>query len=98
MIVGSEDSKLEKQAADAKEAQKQLGRDLAKGLANRVKQMEAAESIADLLAGLGKWEPLVGDRKGTYSCRLTANWRLIVEFSDDEKTANLIKTEDYHKK
>lgn len=98
MIVGSEDSRLEKQASDAKEAQKQLGRDLAKGLANRVKQMEAAESIADLLVGLGKWEALVGDRKGTFSCRLTANWRLIVEFSDDEKDANLIKIEDYHKK
>lgn len=96
MIVGSGDSKLAKQASDAKEAQKQLGRDVANGLAKRVKQMEAAESIADLLIGLGKWEALVGDRKGTYSCRLTANWRLIVDFSEDEKDANLIKIEDYH--
>lgn len=98
MIVSSTDSKLAKQASDAKEAQKQLGRDLAKGLHNRVKQIEAAESIADLLIGLGKWEGLVGDRKGTYSCRLTANWRLIVGFSEDEKEADLIEIEDYHKK
>lgn len=98
MRVSSTDSKLAKQASDVKDAQKQLGQDKAKGLGNRVKQMEAAESIADLLIGLGKWEALVGDRKGTYSCRLTANWRLIVDFSDDEKDANLIKIEDYHKK
>ena len=39
-------------------------------------------------------EPLKGNRAGTWSVRVTANWRITFRFEDDEPTD--IDLEDYH--
>jgi len=74
------DRQVERWCTDARAAQKDLGRERAKPLETRVAQLRAFDRVSDLLIpGVpGRWEQLVGDRKGQISGRLTGNWRIIV--------------------
>lgn len=90
------EKKLDKQIRTKSEAVKALGKEMADKLHARVKQVESASLIQDLLAGVGKWEGLSANRSGTYSAHLTANYRIIVSFSDDETECEFLEIVDYH--
>lgn len=54
--------------------------------------LDAATSKKDL--NLASFHELKGDRKGTFSWTVTANYRLTFKFSDGE--ASEVDLEDYH--
>ncbi|MGN6686419.1 MAG: type II toxin-antitoxin system RelE/ParE family toxin [Actinomycetales bacterium] len=70
------------------------GADVAKALARRLKDMEAAIDPDELLILPGRWEWLKGDLTGKMSARLSANWRLICEPQDDRML--VVSVVDYH--
>lgn len=60
--------------------QKQIGAELTRAVKKRYNQMIAFSSFMKMqLSGIGKMESLEGDRKGSYSLRVSANYRLIVK-------------------
>jgi proteic killer suppression protein len=84
--------KLMKKAHSAPEVWKPLQR--------RHGDLVRAPSLADLLAGLGKWHPLVGRGAFVYASNLSANYRLVVQFYLEEQPprAHVLSIEDYHSK
>ncbi|UUX51165.1 type II toxin-antitoxin system RelE/ParE family toxin [Nisaea acidiphila] len=64
---------------------------------NRLVQMlqtlNAASQPEDMNLPGFHFHALTGDRKGTYSVRVTANWRLTFEWNSG---ATNVKLEDYH--
>jgi len=101
---------LERICTEERYMKRKLSVSVAKALRLRIKELHHVERMSDLLAGVGRWEELAGDRSGQWSARLTANWRLIVEPDDtnsvkvtvveesDETTVTVIKIVDYHKR
>ena len=76
---------------------RKLGKQRAASLRLRLNELRAAEDLKDLLFFPGKWEELKGDRRGQWSGRLTANWRLIVEPALGTITMILVREiTDYH--
>ena len=59
-------------------------------------RLEAIDAISAIqnLRGLYGLHELSGDRKGTWSIRLTGNWRITFRFSDG--AAYDVDIEDYH--
>ena len=58
---------------------KEIGAELTKAVKKRYNQIVAFTSFSALQqSGIGKMESLEGDRKGAYSLRVSANYRLIV--------------------
>lgn len=55
--------------------------------------IDAATELRDL-QGISAFQPLKGDRKGTYSMTVTGNWRITFTFADGE--AHILNYEDYH--
>lgn len=57
-------------------------------------EMEDIEEVMDLQ----KYKPhlLSGDRAGTYSFHVTANWRLTFKYDEDENELFNVDYEDYH--
>lgn len=96
MKVYSSNKKLAKAAASAAEAKRLYGADVGKALGLRIKQLQAARMISDLTGSTGKWAPKKHNLKGIYAAHVTPNYRLLVEFNDDETVANLIDIVDYH--
>lgn len=104
MQVTYADDGVETWCLDARAAQRALGHQRAKFLATRVAQLRAADSLSDLLGtgAPGRWEVLTGDRRGQVSARLTGNWRLVVQPTDDPHDAResvavvVIEIIDYH--
>jgi proteic killer suppression protein len=74
----------------------------AKGLpAQDIKKIEriltslgAASAPADMALPQYRFHPLKGDRKGTYSVTVRANWRITFEW--EEGAAVRVDLEDYH--
>ncbi len=56
--------------------------------------LEAADGPGDMVLPLFRFHPLTGDRRGTYSVTVKANWR--VTFSFDQGAACNVDLEDYH--
>lgn len=77
-------------------AQRLFGESGAKRLARRVKELESADSIADLLSGPGAWHRLHGDRHGTYAAKVTGPARLIVWFSEEPEAVVITVGNEYH--
>lgn len=71
-------NELERQCTEHRYMIRKLGKQRAASLRLRLNELRAAEDLKDLLFFPGKWEELKGDRRGQWSGRLTANWRLIV--------------------
>ena len=70
-----------------------------KRLKNRIKELEASASIADLLLGPGGWHPLLRERRGCYSGTVTGALRIIVQEDDPDSqpgTAIVLEIVDYH--
>ena len=61
----------------------------------RLRILEAATTIEDLMLNPGnQFEALSGDRKGRYSIRINAQWRICFEFRDGD--AYGVEIVDYH--
>ena len=66
----------------------------AKRISRILDAMRTATSVRDLDAPGFFLEPLKGNRAGTWSVRVTANWRITFRFDDGDATE--IDLEDYH--
>jgi len=90
--------KLERICIDSREMGRRLASPVVRSLRLRIAELRAARDCADLAYGTGRWEQLTGDRRGQWSARLSANWRLIVE-EDAPETATVLVVEivDYHR-
>jgi proteic killer suppression protein len=56
--------------------------------------LEAADSPEDMALPMFRFHPLTGDRRGTYSVSVKANWR--VTFGFHNGAAYDVNLEDYH--
>ena len=78
---------------------KEIGAELTKAVKKRYNQIVAFTSFSALQqSGIGKMESLEGDRKGAYSLRVSANYRLIVESLKNCDTLIIEGVIDYHGK
>ena len=72
--------------------QKEIGAELTRTIKKRYNQIVAFSSFFDLQqSGIGKMESLEGDRKGFYSLRISANYRLIVKPKAEDLSAESLK-------
>ncbi len=93
MEVRYADGKVEKLATDKKHATRTLGAKYAEYLGRRIKQLEAAETLADVFPPApGKWHWLLYDRAGQVSGTVKDGIRLIVIPEDGEKEPPLDAT------
>jgi toxin HigB-1 len=56
--------------------------------------LEAADSPGDMALPMFRLHPLTGDRRGTYSVTVKANWRVTFRFH--QGVAYDVNLEDYH--
>jgi toxin HigB-1 len=56
--------------------------------------LEAANSPAEMALPMFRFHQLTGDRRGTYSVSVNANWRITFRFQDG--AAYDVNLEDYH--
>ena len=56
--------------------------------------LEAADSPKDMALPMFRFHPLTGDRRGTYSVTVKANWRVTFRFQNG--AAHDVNLEDYH--
>ncbi|MFL0575889.1 type II toxin-antitoxin system RelE/ParE family toxin [Brevibacterium luteolum] len=99
MDVAYATTELERQCTDERYMKKRLGADVAKTLKRRIAELRYATELEDLRYGTGRWEELRGDRAGTWSARLTANWRLIIRPEQRASiTVVIIEIVDYHRR
>ena len=74
---------------------KEIGAELTKAVKKRYNQIVAFTSFSALQqSGIGKMESLEGDRKGSYSLRVSANYRLIVKPKAKDLSAESLKSCD----
>ena len=63
----------------------------------KLDRMEAATSLRDLAALPGnRFEALVGDRKGGFSIRINARWRICFEWPAGSPGPSNVEIVDYH--
>ena len=71
---------------------KEIGAELTKAVKKRYNQIMAFSSFSALQqSGIGKMESLEGDHKGSYSLRVSANYRLIVKPKTEDLGAESLK-------
>ena len=72
--------------------QKEIGAELTRAVKKRYNQIVSFSSFFNLQqSGLGKMESLGGDRKGAYSLRVSANYRLIIKPKTSDRSAESLK-------
>ena len=77
--VSYESKRVERCFQDYEIIARKIGRELAKGLKNRMNHVQAAESFQEYLKlGLGKPHGLSGNLHGSYGVTITGNVRLIM--------------------
>lgn len=69
--------KLEKLCSDSREATKVLGADCARKLRARLGDLQAADTVSELVAG--RPHPLTGNRAGQFALDLAAGQRLVFQ-------------------
>jgi proteic killer suppression protein len=63
----------------------------------RLRILDAATSLADLAAlNSNRLEALKGNRKGQYSIRINAQWRICFKWPKHEKGPSNVEIVDYH--
>ena len=97
MRVDFASRELERICTDSRYMRRKLGAQVAKTLRLRVAELMSVTHVRDLLEGTGRWEELKGDRGGTWSARLSANWRLIIRPGEQGQQATVLDIEDYHR-
>ena len=74
---------------------KKIGAELTKAVKKRYNQIISFSSFSALQqSGLGKMESLKGDQKGSYSLRVSANYRLILRPKTKDQSAESLKNCD----
>jgi toxin HigB-1 len=68
--------------------------DLAEKARKILSALEAANGLQELALPFFRFHPLTGDRRGTYSVTVKANWRVAFRFH--EGAAYDVDLEDYH--
>ena len=72
--------------------QKEIGAELTRAVKKRYNQIVSFSSFFNFQqSGLGKMESLEGDRKGSYSLRVSANYRLIIKPKTSDRSAESLK-------
>lgn len=64
---------------DEKFRRRKYGEESSKKIVQRIRDLEAAESFAVLEKLPGDWKPLVADRKGFWSAKISGGLRLLVK-------------------
>jgi len=77
--------KLEKLCVDPREATKALGADSARKLRSRLADLQAAETVLELVAG--RPHPLTGSRAGQFAVDLAGGQRLVFRAAGQETEA-----------
>ena len=80
--------------------QKRHAQPEANGIKRRIKQLESAVSIDDLVQSTGKWHTLKNRGTSVYAGNLSANWRIVVQFRQTVGglvEATVLEITDYHK-
>lgn len=73
---------------------KGIPQDMSKRLRIRLDALDAAKEPAEMDVPGWELHELKGDRKGTWSVKVTANYRLTFKFSSGEVSE--VNLEDYH--
>lgn len=74
---------------------KEIGAELTKAVKKRYNQIIAFSSFSALQkSGIGKMESLKEDKKGSYSIRVSANYRLILKPKSKDQSAESLKNCD----
>lgn len=90
-------SRIERVCTDERFMVREYGSATAKVLRRRIAELRSAETMADVLDGPGRWEALTADRRGCWSARVSANWRLLVRADGPDSDVVLVEgLEDYH--
>ena len=63
---------------------------------NKLTQLDAATSLADLIRPGNRLEPLKGDRKGQYSIRINDQWRVCFGWPEGAPGPTDVELADYH--
>jgi proteic killer suppression protein len=96
MWVTFASKELRRICLEPKVANKRLTADCVKALRRRLDDLYAYGSLKDLIGKPGHWEQLVADRSGSWSARLTKNWRLVVdELGQGDPTINWDEVSGY---
>ena len=72
----------------------EIGADLVAKVQKILSALEAATGPQDMVLPVFRLHPLAGDRRGTYSVTVKANWRITFRFH--EGAACDVNLEDYH--
>lgn len=92
-------SSLERAYAESAEANRRWGQAIGRKYVQRIKAIAAASSVAELRRARAlRLHQLGGERRGQYGVTLTANWRLVISFSNREYGTRVLIEEvvDYH--
>ena len=73
---------------------KKIAPDHRRKIADILTALDSAQEIEDLNLATFHLHPLTGDRKGTWSVTIRANWRITFEFNNGK--AYNVDYEDYH--
>lgn len=98
MQIEYKNTKIEKICTNAYEAEKKHGREMAGKIRMRIRQIEAAMSVEEMVAmRIGRCHPLQGQRKEQYAVDLVHPYRLVFEKKGDViQVARIIEIIDYH--
>lgn len=98
MQIEYKNKKIEKICTRAGEAEKKHGRDMAEKIRMRIRQIEAAESVEQMIQwNIGRCHLLLGQRQGQYAVDLVHPYRLVFEKEGDLiQIAWITEIVDYH--
>lgn len=102
LFVEYEDPKVQRIFEDMNDVQnsknlmiKKIGLEKTKAVKKKYNQIIAFSSFSSLLESrIGKMESLSGDKEGSYSLRLTANYRLIVAPNTENRSVEGLRNCD----
>lgn len=77
MDISFASKKLEKLCSDSREAMRVLGADSARKLRARLADLQAADTVSELVAG--RPHPLIGKRAGQFALDLAGGQRLVFQ-------------------
>ncbi len=89
---------IEKVCTDASFAEKKYGREMADKIHQRIDQIEAAESVEQMIQyHIGRCHPLHQNRKNQYAVDLVHPMRLVFEKKNTKlQIAYIVEIVDYH--
>lgn len=98
MQVNYKNHQIEKICTNASVAAKRFDKRTVGLIQQRVDEIHAADSVEMLVQfGIGRYHPLVGDRKGQFAMDLVHPQRLVFEVIRDEiQIAEIQEIVDYH--